>query len=106
MQVTDRLLELVVQVPGLESLHVGHMRLQPERLAALSSHMGLRELTVHGEELSQAALAALASFTRLQALGMTTCYQVRSPTRERENVPCGPFSAGVHGPCRHQMRFT
>lgn len=62
-------------LPRLESLHLGHMRLQPDSLASLASYPALSELTIHGEELPPASLTALGMLTQLRALGMTTCYQ-------------------------------
>ena len=76
VQVTEELLVGLGQVSKLNALHLGHMRLQPPSLAHLAGHPSLRELTIHGEELTSAALAVLSDLSRLTALGMTTCYQV------------------------------
>ena len=75
MQVTEDLLEVVGNVKQLEALHIGHMRVQGERLGGLALQSSLRELTIHGEELTNGSLSALGSLTQLTALGMTTCYQ-------------------------------
>ena len=75
LQVTEAMLDVIKPAPQLRSLHLGHMRLQPERLAGLTSHGALQELTIHGEELSTEARNAIQHLTQLTALGMTCCYQ-------------------------------
>ena len=111
MQVTEDLLEVVGNVRQLEALHIGHMRVQGERLGGLAQQSSLRELTIHGEELTNGSLSALGSLTQLTALGMTTCYQARSPTAlcspSRADLPDAVLaSTGLQKPLLRVVQFS
>jgi len=76
--VSDGLLGILKAVTQLRTLHLGHVRLSRESLESYSADglENLRELTIHGVEVTPGSLVSIASFTHLTALGLTNLYQV------------------------------
>jgi hypothetical protein len=64
-------------VTQLRALHLGHVRLSRESLESYSADglENLKELTVHGVEVTPGSLVSMATFTHLTALGFTNLYQ-------------------------------
>lgn len=77
-KVSDGLLEVLKAVTQLRALHLGHVRLSRESLESYSADglENLKELTVHGVEVTPGSLVSMATFTHLTALGFTNLYQV------------------------------
>lgn len=82
LQVSDALLPMIKTMIQLESLHLGQVRITRERLEDLcdEGRCGLRELTVHGVEITPGSLVALHGFKNLMAVGMSACHQVQKPS--------------------------
>lgn len=79
LQVTDGIFSSLKLVPALQHLHLGHVRLTRERLEELHSEgkSKLTEFTVYGVELTAGSLIALGNYKKLEALALSSCYQVR-----------------------------